>query len=249
VQAQRDADFERRMFTYHYRIHDRFVKKDEAHQVVSFAVLADAAAHWRPDCFGYSLWGFSLQMNFPSVKLLDWRGREAELEAASNPFAAIVLAHLQAVATKNDPRTRFNVTLSYCKALFRKGYSSQERAIILRVTDWLMDMPVELKKQLRYELKKIQEGDSMPYISSFEQFAKEEGLVQGLLKGEQQGLLKGRAKGRLEGQINALTVILKARFGEFAPEFAERLNEATEADLQRWLTRAVSAESVADIFI
>lgn len=89
----------------------------------------------------------------------------------------------------------------------------------------------------------------MPYISSFEQFAKEEGLVQGLLKGEQQGLLKGRAKGRLEGQINALTVILKARFGEFAPEFAERLNGATEADLQRWLTRAVSAESVADIFI
>ncbi|MFN7834458.1 MAG: DUF4351 domain-containing protein, partial [Burkholderiaceae bacterium] len=124
VQAQRDADFERRMFTYHYRIHDRFIKKDEAHQVVSFAVLADAAAHWRPNCFGYSLWGFSLQMNFPSVKLLDWRGREAKLEAASNPFAAIVLAHLQAVATKNDPRTRFNVTLSYCKALFRKGYSS-----------------------------------------------------------------------------------------------------------------------------
>jgi len=41
------------------------------------AVLGDEQRDWRPDVFGYSLWGCSLQSEFPVVKLLDY----AELQS------------------------------------------------------------------------------------------------------------------------------------------------------------------------
>ena len=43
---------------------------------------------WRPAHFGYSLWGCSMRLEFPVVKLLDYADRVAELEAEQNSFAA-----------------------------------------------------------------------------------------------------------------------------------------------------------------
>lgn len=43
VQSQADAAFTRRMYTYHYRIFDRY-----DHEVVSLAVLGDDQKTWRP---------------------------------------------------------------------------------------------------------------------------------------------------------------------------------------------------------
>ena len=41
-------------------------------------------------------------IRFPTAKLLEWAGREAELEASDNVFATVVLAHLATQATRND---------------------------------------------------------------------------------------------------------------------------------------------------
>ena len=57
-----------------------------------WAVLGDEQRNWRPNEFAYNLWGFSLRVEFPMVKLLDYADREAELESERNPFAAVVLA-------------------------------------------------------------------------------------------------------------------------------------------------------------
>ena len=51
VQSQPDADFEQRMFTYHYRIFDMY-KKD----VVSFAILADELIYWHPHQYQKGRW-------------------------------------------------------------------------------------------------------------------------------------------------------------------------------------------------
>jgi hypothetical protein len=50
VQGQHDPDFAQRMFTYNYRLYDRY-----ARPIASFAVLADENETWRPDYFEYSV--------------------------------------------------------------------------------------------------------------------------------------------------------------------------------------------------
>jgi hypothetical protein len=52
VQGRREEKFPERMFTYSYRIFDVY-----HWPVVSLAVLCDADAGWRPDHFGYNIWG------------------------------------------------------------------------------------------------------------------------------------------------------------------------------------------------
>lgn len=43
----------------------------------------------------------------PSVKLLDYAGRQVELDADSNPFATVVLTHLAAKATRGAAEGRY----------------------------------------------------------------------------------------------------------------------------------------------
>src|SRR5438445_9033415 len=52
VQSQEEAEFPRRMYVYNYRLFDRYNRP-----VASFAVLGDERPSWRPERFGYSLWG------------------------------------------------------------------------------------------------------------------------------------------------------------------------------------------------
>ncbi|MEM7232661.1 MAG: transposase, partial [Planctomycetota bacterium] len=89
VQGHVDRTFEKRMFTYNYRLFDRFDR-----EVVSLAVLTDANPEFRPQRLRFERWGYLLRFEFPSVKLLDWNDRTEELKASRNPFALVTLAHL-----------------------------------------------------------------------------------------------------------------------------------------------------------
>ena len=73
VQGQSESGFAERMFVYGYRIYDRYRRT-----VVSLAVLADETPHWRPRRFQVGRWGSRIGIRFPSVKLLDYAGREAD---------------------------------------------------------------------------------------------------------------------------------------------------------------------------
>lgn len=95
VQAQVDADFAERMYQYNYRLFDRYHR-----QVASLGVLADTHAGWRPDGYGYALWGCRVSLRFPVVKLLDYEAQWESLEQSSNPFAIMVMAHLKTQATR-----------------------------------------------------------------------------------------------------------------------------------------------------
>ncbi|HJT35661.1 MAG TPA: hypothetical protein VJ783_26775 [Pirellulales bacterium] len=90
VQSQQERDFAERMFVYNYRLFDRYNRK-----VASFGILGDNRPAWRPDRFGYELWGTKIGIEFAAAKLLDYAADEAALEAYPNPFAVVVLAHLK----------------------------------------------------------------------------------------------------------------------------------------------------------
>jgi hypothetical protein len=89
VQAWKESDFPRRIYVYNHRIFDRYDR-----EVISLAILIDDDPAWRPSRYEYGRWGFRTSTEFPVVKLLDYAPQYRELEAESNPFAVVVLAHL-----------------------------------------------------------------------------------------------------------------------------------------------------------
>ena len=111
----------RREATCNYRLFDRYNKK-----VMSMAVLGDDNPRWRPDRFGYRLWGMSAGLRYPVVKLLDFAKRRETLEQSSNPFALVVLAHLLTRQTRKDPQTRRASKLALLKGLYERGQSADD---------------------------------------------------------------------------------------------------------------------------
>ena len=102
VQSQARRDFPERVFVYHYRLRERYNRR-----VVSLVVLGDDRPQWRPDHYRDGLLGCELTFRYPMVKLLDYAGQTASLERSSNPFAVLVLAHLQALQTRGKPAQRY----------------------------------------------------------------------------------------------------------------------------------------------
>jgi hypothetical protein len=175
VQGQAEADFPQRMYVYNYRLFDRYNR-----QVVSLAVLTDERANWRPDRFGYSLWGCTVGIQFPVVKLLDYAGQEAALEAHPNPFATVVLAHLKALETRGDAGARYNWKLHLARGLYARGMDKQVIFQLLRFMDWMMDLPRGLALQFHEEVYRLGKEKIVPYLTSFERFALEKGLLEGI---------------------------------------------------------------------
>jgi hypothetical protein len=249
VQSQEERAFARRMFVYHYRLFDRYDR-----QVVSLAVLGDEQANWRPEQFATALWGCAIQFTFPVVKLLDYRARQAELEASRNPFATVVLAHLAALETRGDMARRGLAKLELTRRLYERGYHRQEVLDLYRFIDWLLQLPADLEAQVWQQILQYEEAQHVTYISTAERMGHQKGLQEGREQGLQQGLQQGLRQGLLDG----LELALELRFGraglDLVPELrqiedlavlravGERLRTATTLDELRQIYASGEAE-------
>ncbi|MCI0381278.1 MAG: hypothetical protein L0215_27145 [Gemmataceae bacterium] len=121
-----------------------------------------------------------MELRFRIAKLLDHAGNVEALEASDNPFAAIVLAHLQALATHGDPATRQQRKLRIIKGLYRGHWSKEDVRELFRLIDWIMTLPEDLDEALRTEIHEFEEEQKMPYITSIERLAKKEGILEGI---------------------------------------------------------------------
>ncbi|NOX56754.1 MAG: cytosolic protein [Planctomycetes bacterium] len=224
VQNQPEQEFGERIYVYNYRIFDRFRRP-----VVSLAVLGDSQRDWRPDHFGYDLWGFSVRMEFPIAKVVDYADQETELERDANPFAAIVLAHLKTLATRDQPDLRRFWKVRVVKSLFERGLDAEQVRQFFRVIDWLMELPAEAEQQFRAEILRYEQEKQMPYLTSLERMA------------EAKGREEGREEGRREGLLRGIEVALEIRFGSDGRDLlplvqAEKRTEVLEAVQQALLT-------------
>jgi len=183
VQGEPEEEFPLRMFRYNLRAFDRYNRT-----VVSLAVLTDERPDWRPDRFDYGGWGAATGIRFLTAKLIDWRGREAELETIANPFAPVVLAHLRALETRQDPEGRCRYKTQLVRGLYQRGWDAEDVRQLFRVIDWLLDLPPELKETFEDELHQWEEENRMTYITSIERSGMEKGLEQGLREGLQKGI-------------------------------------------------------------
>ena len=67
-------------------------------------------------------------------------------------------------------------------------------------------------------------------------------------EGMQQGMQQGMDQGRVEGERALLERQLRRRFGMLSPEVAERLSQASAAELETWAENVLDAPTLDDVF-
>lgn len=227
VQSQTDDEFARRMYVYNYRLFDRYNR-----EVVSLAVLADDRADWRPTRFQSSLWGCTAGFEFPVAKLLDHAADEAALETNDNPFALVVLAHLKTLETREAPEDRRTWKLRLVRGLYERGLQREDVLQLFHFIDWMMDLPEALSQQFDQAIREFEKEKRMPYISSVERNAREQGLREGLLEGLALGLeLKfgARSSKRLMSRVRRVEDVATLQALHQALKTAASLDELRKA--------------------
>jgi len=196
-------------------------------------VLADESAEWRPTSFGYANWGCEILLRFPSVKLADFD--LSELEGNSNPFAVLILAHRRTQETQSAPQERLQWKLRVVRALYQRGLSRQDVLELFRFVDWLMVLPESAAREFDDELARFEEEQKMPYITSIERRAREEGREEGALQ-------------RLRADV---LDVLETRIRRPVPaEVADRVRSVSDsAVLGALLRRAAAVENVEEFHL
>jgi hypothetical protein len=223
VQMSSDDTFPWRMYVYNYRIFDKYNR-----EVASFAVLGDDDPSWRPSSFGYRRWGVEVDFRFPTVKLLDYAARRPELEASENPFATVILAHLDTQETRRDQGERKERKFRLFKRLFERGWNEKQIRDLFRLIDWMMDLPQSLTVQLWDQLKQYREERHMPFITT----------------PERMGRLEGRLEGRAEGLVRGIEAVLRVRFRQTADDIMPEIRGIRDGDELEKILHA--AETVAN---
>ena len=164
------------MFQYWYRIYDRF----GGIETISLAVLTNDRGPGDTAEFRRERDGCGLRFRFRVHSLLSWEPSEMVRRAADNPFAVVALAQLAAhrrgSGTERKARKADIIAL-----LYRYRYERGTARKLLRFIDWLIRLPPPLELALRQELAELEEQTKMSYVTSWERFAREEGLQQGRL--------------------------------------------------------------------
>ena len=227
VQGGHDSQFAERMFIYNYRLYDRYRRP-----VASMAVLADDSTSWKPNSFGYQLFGCRHLLEFPVVKLTDYAARLESLLTQPNSFALVTAAHLLTRQTRGDNGSRFAAKWRLTKLLYEKNWDKQHVIDLFSVIDWMMRLPPELEQQIWNDITIFERSKIMPYVTSVERIGIEKGLQQGMQQG---GYL-------------LLRRLLVRRFGPL-PLWAEnRLAEAALAELEAWGDAVLDAKTLEEVF-
>lgn len=234
VQGQQQAAFAERMYVYNYRLYDRYRR-----QVASLAVLADEQPGWRPQEFGYELWGCRVGLTFPAVKLLDYGLRWSEIETSQNPFATVVMGHLKAQETRLDPVERKDWKLWLTRRLYRLGYDRQRVLDLFGFIDWVLQLPEPQELDFWRQVQEIEEEQRMRYITSVERI--------GIEKGREQGLQQGMQQGMQQGQAELVLRLLSKRFGVVSSRLADRVRVVPSELMPDLLDVALTAASVEEV--
>jgi predicted transposase YdaD len=239
VQSQVKEEFPERMFVYNYRLFDRYNR-----MAVSLAVLADERAGWRPNRFHPELWGCSIGIEFPVVKLLDYAGDIEALATNSNPFATVVRAHLLTQQTRAAPEARRVEKLRLVKGLYDRGLDRKDIQELFRFIDWMMELPAEATKQFWHDVQDFEKEKKMPYVSSVERMARAEGHKEG----QKEGQKEGREEGLREGLLGGLALGLELKFGDKGKKLMSRVRRVKDVSaLQALLNALKTAKSLEEL--
>jgi hypothetical protein len=122
------------------------------------------------------------------------------------------------------------------KSLFERGLTAEDIRQLFRLIDWMLELPNELEHEFKAELHRFEEEKQMPYITSVERIAREEGFEKGREKGEIIGLQKG------------IEIALELKFGSEGLTLLPLIQSVQQIDVLRSVQEAIrTAESLDEI--
>jgi hypothetical protein len=235
--------FSARMFQYFYRISDRYLPggRDNAPAnhantaLFSPGVLTLTQSMDEPPFLEYrrNHLGCRVQFRFPVVHLAQWNARWSELEhlGATNPFAVVIMAQLQAQAN-HDAHIRLASKTALTRLLYQFNYSRKDVLRLFRLIDWIITLPPELDDAYTHEVDLIEQEQKMAYVTSI----------------ERRGIRQGMQAGQLKGSVAVLHTQIERKFGP-VPEWAqERIDAADAATLQQWALNILDARTIEKVF-
>jgi len=175
VQNQYRAEYERILAAYHILIRAAFPNMS----VLTLAIYGDDKPGWRPNQFVDEIGGCRLQLDFPTIKLLDYLPQLATLESSTNPLAVIVAAHLYTIQTRRNPEQRLAYKRQVYTSLYERGFEPATIQQLFRLIDWLLRLPKPQQQRFRHHVHAEEEQRNVTYITSIEAMGIEQGLQQG----------------------------------------------------------------------
>ncbi|NET56940.1 MAG: hypothetical protein F6K47_12475 [Symploca sp. SIO2E6] len=161
------------------------------------------------------------------MKLLDYQAKWQDLEASTNPFAIMTMAHLTTMSTQGKPKMRQQGKWDLVRRLLEKGYHQEDIRKLFRVVDWMMTLPFELQQSFEERLNRYQQERQMPLLSHME--------------------VRGMQRGAVQTAHEWLLEVLTTRFEVVPPEVIEAINQIEDVSILKQLLReAIAISSMAE---
>ncbi len=192
VQGSRSKGFPDRMFSYFYRLRDRF-----GVNVTAVALLTDGDKNWVPDHYVYTFMGTQVLFKYNTYKLAI-QNRE-ELAQSDNVFAVVMLVAFDVLHAAKDENSRLGLALALARKLLEKGYAFEE------VKDVLLFLKYYVQFRTRESLQVFDNNvDKFKQQTNYKPMGVLETVIEayrekGLKEGRRKGLKEGRQEGRQEG--------------------------------------------------
>ncbi len=203
VQNYKDADFSERMFTYFYRIRDRW-----GVNILALAIYADANAEFHPSFYEYEYQNTKIRYDFNVFDLL--LKSENELNIANNPFSmAMLMAKKVLGKSKISDENQFRLKMEFVRKLQQANFSHQTILNVLNFIRYYVKFKNEsVLNQLDTEIQtSFKQRKRMGIQEAILHEAKEQGVEEGkklgLERGKKLGLERGKKLGLEEGELKA----------------------------------------------
>ncbi len=240
------AEFSERMYEYSYRIRDSFLKRISSKkgtkqpvEIHSLGVLTESAGSGTH--LVYTEGGAtstSVHFRFPVVHLAKWLDRWDALEqqAASNPFALVIMAQLSAQQTRRHGKRRLASKTQITRLMYRYHYTEQDVVQVLRLIDWMMTLPEELEAAFELAVAQMEQENNVAYVTSIER------------RSEARGEARGIEIGIEIGETGLLQRLLTRKFGPLPESLQQRIQTATPAQLEAWSFNILDAQTLDEVF-
>jgi flagellar biosynthesis/type III secretory pathway protein FliH len=107
---------------------------------------------------------------------------------------------------------------------------------------------VEMKQMLAERVKTWTEEWRAQGLAEGRKLGLDQGLREGREQGLAKGLEKGMTEGRRQGEVQLLRTMLTRRFGTLPAQIEERLEGASEAELEAWAGRILDGAALDELF-
>ncbi len=216
-QSYSQAGFERRMFAYFARLHEKYALP--IYPIVIYS--HDSPQTPEPNCY---------RIDFPNKKILEFNYEVVQLNQLQwqafvnlrNPLASALMAKM-----RMDVQERPIVKLMSLQLLASLGLNPAKMQLISGFIDTYLKLNPEEKIRFEAELATIeprQQEDVMQIVTSW--------MEEGIERGIERGIKRGIEQGRKQGELALLNRQLNRRFGSLSPQLQERIDNLPIAELE-----------------